>query len=65
VAQGLLIIETSPIRVGRPPGRGIGTTQRPLPDDTHNPGGIWNRNPRKRAATDPQPRPRGHGSTYA
>ena len=50
------------------PRRGIGPSQRPLPDSTqhsqetdiHAPGGIRTRNPSKRAAADPPLRPRGH-----
>jgi len=36
VDQGLLTIETSPLHSVGPSGRGIGTTQRPVPDNTHN-----------------------------
>ena len=49
-------------------GRGIGPSQRPLPDNTqhlqetdiHAPGGIRTRNPSKRAAADLRLRPLGH-----
>ena len=49
-------------------GRGIGQSQRPLPDNTqqtkgaeiHALGGIRTRNPSKRAAADPRPRPLCH-----
>ena len=49
-------------------GRGIGPSQRPLPDSTHQPQetnthapfGIRTRNPSKRAAAAPRIRPRGH-----
>ena len=50
------------------PGRGIGPSQRPLPDNTkhsqetefHAPGWIPTRNPSKQAATDSHHRLRGH-----
>jgi hypothetical protein len=35
------------------------TTQHKQGGDNHNPGRIWTRNPRKRAAADPRLRPRG------
>jgi len=48
--------------------RVISPSQRPLPDKTQDSqetdindfGGIWTRNPRKRAIADPRLRPRGH-----
>jgi hypothetical protein len=50
-------------------GRVIRPSQRTVPDSTqqtdiHDPGGIRNRNPSKRADADPRVRPRGHWSRH-
>jgi hypothetical protein len=71
--QGLLVIDgprshwDTPHSVGLS-GRVISPTQGPLPDNTHHPqetairapGGIWTRNPSKRAAVDPRLGLHGH-----
>jgi hypothetical protein len=54
-------------------GRGIGPSQKSLPDNTQHsqetdiptPGGIWTRNPSKRTAADPSLRPRGHWDRHS
>ena len=73
MGQGLLMIETSRSHSDTPQsvdfsGQAISPRQTALPDNTQHsqqtgipaPGGIRNLNPRKRAATDPHLRPRGH-----
>ena len=73
VDHGLLIIEFSrshsdTTHLVESPGRVIGPSQRPLPDNTqhsqetdiHDPGGIRTRNPSMRETVDPRLRPLGH-----
>ena len=73
VGHGLLIVEDSWSHSDThtwqdSSGRVIRSSQRPLPDNTqhsqqtniHAAGGIWTRNPSKRAAADPRLGPHGH-----